>query len=127
MSFKLPTFNLLCNIWTGYGTGGPFPIVIAPTFAGVPCQLRLIPNSFDFNSGTVHMYLALPALTDIRPPNGQTGVPHLGDCVEVPGGTGRYYAVTAVDDRAKGFLNEYRVAMLAYDPNKVGKWPIPTP
>jgi hypothetical protein len=46
------------------------------------------------------------------------------DTVEVPAGSGRYYAILAVDDVARGFENEYRLALAepAYN-----LWPVPIP
>jgi hypothetical protein len=71
----------------------------------------------------------LPAGTDIRDEGVDPGV---ADCVEVPAGSGRFYLVDYVDDVAKDFPNEYRIAVLV----KVGGagffptfplWPQPIP
>lgn len=78
------------------------------------------------------MYLLLPALTDIRDAACASGYT---DIVEVPDGSGRWYSVEYVDDVAKGFTNEYRVAVLskAFDDGYVSnhfpglKWPSPIP
>jgi hypothetical protein len=62
----------------------------------------------------------VPALTDIRDQfNAFTGK----DTVEVPFASNRFYWVTYVDDVAKGFDNEHRLAFL----QKVGNWPVPMP
>jgi hypothetical protein len=58
------------------------------------------------------MQLLLPALTDIRYSSLLPSGAWVGDCVEAPAGSGRYYAVWAVDDAGKGFANEHRVAIL---------------
>jgi hypothetical protein len=68
--------------------------------------------------------LLLPAGTDIRDWACWDGLAmDQPDVVEAPRGTGRYYTVIQVDDVAKGFPNEYRVAFIA----KGAYWPIPIP
>lgn len=110
MAFLPPTFNLLCNIYSGPAVVPPFG---APRIANQPCQLRLyktgpIVNAAGFTSG---MYIAilLPAGTDVR---GGIGFQTMADLVECPAGSGRYYEVRTFDDVAKGFSNEYRFAIV---------------
>jgi hypothetical protein len=56
------------------------------------------------------MELLLPMRTDIRASwNGASE-----DLVEVPAGSLRFYGVYWVDDVGRGFLNEYRLALLDY-------------
>lgn len=116
MAFTLPTFNLSVNIWRG-------PVTVFPPPGGpaltVLCNLtpgrRVI-----LEAGTtgIPTFILLPALTDIR--SARSGV---ADAVEVPAGTGRYYTVLWVDDVAKGFENEHRIAALTQS----GVWPTPIP
>jgi hypothetical protein len=131
MSFSPPTFNLTCNIWRVLGVGGAYA---APDVT-VNCNLsqgkRVLvagwgpvghPAPYHFNE------LLLPALTDIRSLWNGTNQ----DLVEVPAGSKRFYTVTQVDDVAKGFPNEYRLAMMLYlingDPNLAGgPYPAPVP
>ena len=126
MAFEIPTFNILCNIFPCTGLGYLVDMVGGtPRLANQPCNLahgrRVAVTS---TGGTtlpgipqMTMGLLLPALTDIRGPQDnisaaqpETGI--VGDYVECPSGTGRWYGVAAVDDVGKGFANEYRYAAL---------------
>jgi len=109
MAFTVPNFNLPVNLWRA-----PAVVIDPPTltfFANLSRGERVFTTPV-FADGTnellAQMILLCPALTDIRPSD--TAV--YRDLVEVPAGSGRYYAVVAVDDTAKGFLNEYRFAVL---------------
>lgn len=123
MSYAAPTFNLSCNIWYGAGV---IPPSGDPDVSDQRCQLRMLKTVFGTlaNTQTTRMFLLLPARTDI---NGRiSGAGYLGDVVEVPADTGRYYQVNAVDDVARGFANEYRVAVIQQRGDIPGGWPIPT-
>lgn len=113
--YRLPTFNLTCNIWhtdwyPATAEGPPDLVVV--------CQLRINRGTFGIpiapfgaNNYGVEMWLNMPKGTDIR---GRYGLGlNNADTAEVPAGSGRWYTVLAVDDVAKGFDNEYRVACLA--------------
>lgn len=124
MSFTLPTFNLMCNIYTPPFTGGPPRVAVACNLAwsrriSMPSGQALV------GVEPMVMTLLLPAGTDIRV--GAQGVAF--DIVEVPAGTGRWYNVLQVDDIGKGFLNEHRAALLGKLANTEGvpNWPIPMP
>jgi hypothetical protein len=119
MPYSAPTLNITCNIFSN-GAGPPNP----PRLANVACQLRAPGKSSsgqDAQSlGWVFLWsLCLSAGTDIRDPYSIA----LGDTVEVPAGSGRFYDVMIADDVAKGFANEYRIAML----RKRAGWPTPIP
>jgi hypothetical protein len=76
-----------------------------------------------WNTQATTTLLYLPAGTDIR-------LPHVGgngDIVEVPSGSGLYWAVQAVGDVAKGFSNEYRAAALLSFNLTTGGWVLPQP
>lgn len=118
MAYIPPTFNLSGNIWRA-ATPPPAP----PTLI-TPCQLRAAGKQStgqdSLNNAWPFLWSALfPRATDVRDPNG----PALGDIVEIPGGTGRYYDVIYVDDVSRGFANEYRIAFLRKRP----PWPAPIP
>lgn len=123
MAFVIPTFPIVCDIYTA----GTYPAG-APRLAAVPCQLRA-PAASQANvivpvaGQTVAMTLLLPPLTDIRD---SFNVPiNSRDEVEVPAGSGRVYIVAIADDIAKGFANEHRYAILQ---KVLGlPWPTPTP
>lgn len=122
MSFRLPSMPLLCNIWQQFGppfAHPPFPRVTTR------CQLRLRQTTFTADTGSTipaGIELLVPKGTDIRPLNGFTMGLH--DQVECPAGTGRFYDVVAVEDIAKGFPNEYRIALLGQN-TYIGIPPLP--
>lgn len=130
-----PLFNLFCNIWFNYIDA---PVINFTTTPPQPetewdvrswCQLYVssranegIGQSVDsgwplVTIGTpwfVSIQLRLPAGTDISSPIPWPTTSHPGktDYVEVPSDSGRFYAVTYVEDCHKGFPNEYRIAWL---------------
>lgn len=122
-----PKFILPYNLWRTGGTLTPIP-----TAQGF-CQLHvagLTSGLFPANPGssaTFSRYLFLPPKTDIRGGD----IRPQPDFVEVPAGTGRFYIVTTIDDVAKGFPNEFRVALiLPFLPGWMGagadpRWPTP--
>lgn len=120
MVYRTPRLPLTCNVWRGGGGPPSLPDVISP------CQLtpghRSSTPSYLRMSGVTlagSMYLLLPAGTDIRDNKAATGA----DLVEVPAGSGRYYAVHTVDDVGCGFRNEYRFAQI----EGIGPWDVPFP
>jgi hypothetical protein len=121
MAFRVPTFNLLCNVWSGTAASPPLAPAGAPRIVGVPCNLRV--GRIIEDAAPYGVQLSVAALTDIR----FTGLGGLrGDNVEVPAGSGRFYQVYTGDDVGKGFPNEYRLFGLS----KVSFqaiWPVPFP
>src|SRR5215831_8672184 len=128
MAFRLPTFNLLCNIKPLLVSGAPSPPGPPWRLVDIPCQLtygRRVSMTQTGGTGDVGvviltMNLLLPALTDIRGPQDKVAP----DQVEVPAGSGRFYQVKGVDDIGKGFTNEHRTASLFAWP---GTWMAPYP
>lgn len=118
MSFTVPTFNIMCNIYRQAALPPNPPAVV------VACNLAWGRRVHQTNSGftVAVMELLLPAHTDIR------GHMWAGpaDVVEVPAGTGRWYGVAAVDDAGRGFTNEHRIALIAQTAAIV-PWPAPYP
>jgi len=117
MALRLPTFNLGCDIWRAANPTFNPPDVITT------CQLRAgnhVYTGTDPDQINAPFWeILLPALTDIRDRISPGGA----DIAEVPAGSGRYYKVQHVDDVAKGFANEYRLAHVS----KFGVWPSPIP
>ena len=117
--FKIPTMNLICNVWRGDGA--------FPKTPDVTCNCNLSPGEFVVgNEGSIGMYLRVPAHTDLQ----WAISAHGSDIVEVPAGSGRFYIVAFVEDIAKGFPNEHRFAVLqvsANTPTPSGATPWPTP
>ncbi len=109
MAFSVPTFNLSVNLWSA-----PTKVAMAPTrsfLANLTLGRREAYSAGvwgDPGYTTFSMFLLCPKLTDIFP----SDVAVWGDVVEVPAASGRYYIVACVDDVAKGFQNEYRIAGL---------------
>lgn len=131
MPYVLPTFNLICNIWTGTGTPGVPDQALpmgAPRLSLVPCNLcygrrvNVASTGGTYTAGIplLAMNLLLPKLTDIRGAQDDTS----NDVVECPSASGRFYWVTFVDDIGKGFSNEHRTAALLAI---IGSWGAPYP
>lgn len=131
MPFRVPTFNLTCNVWSRASVPtGPVDIstLPPPRIAGLACQLRapgkLSTAQDELNYWIFAAELLVPAGTDLRDNFSWDGVAiNKPDFVEVPAGSGRGYTVVAVDDVGKGFSNEHRFAFIFKNP----KWPIPAP
>jgi len=142
VGFPVPTFNVPVNLWRA-------ATVIAGTLPLPPPDLtfnanlamakgRSFANFFIEAGGTFrpieYTQLLSPKLTDIR---GHIGNAWDGDVVEVPAASGRFYFVAWVEDVAKGFANEYRLANLLQPssliitltghPWSIFLWPVPTP
>jgi len=131
MAFSLPNFNLLCDVYTGPWLAKVLRI------SDVPCNLALgrrvqqpgaTFTTFEF--GAAAPSVLLPPRTDVRDFSCVTGY----DVLEVPKGTGRWYAVMQVDDVGRGFANEYRIAfpvkaVQAVDATEFAGsfWPTPIP
>jgi len=135
MTFRLPDFPLLCDVYTN-PTGDFFTKVLR--LSGIKCQLRgpqqgpRPGNAFfgDFMDVSYVQLLLIPPLTDIRG-RAQVGA-NLVDILEVPSGSNRWYVPQVVDDIAKGFPNEHRfctLSMLFPNPQIVNcpPWPVPLP
>jgi len=131
MGFRVPSFNLSAFVWSRDDVP-PGPVVAGtlppPRIDGLQCQLRAAgkqsttqdePHTWSFGPA-----LLCPAGSDIRDWACFDGLAmDKPDLVEVPRESGRYYTVAYVDDVAKGFPNEYRIAYLVKNPY----WPIPVP
>jgi hypothetical protein len=131
MAFRLPEFNIECEIYRG-----PW---LTKTLASAhqPCNLaygkRIAVTSSDTffqDQYSVLMQLLLPPLVDIR----DLSCAAVSDVVEVPAGSGRWYQVCNVDDIGKGFDNEHRCALLfkiaatMFGSSYAGlSWPAPIP
>lgn len=115
--FSPPTFNLTANLWRWASWGGAIPPIAAPDVAAVPCQLRVLKTGVVVNQATIPSpcaVLSFPSLTDVRTNIGFGQFTEPGeDLAEVPSASGRYYTVKMVEDVAKGFANEYRLAVVA--------------
>ncbi len=114
--FRLPVFNLLCNISEPFIAGEPIPPVPPFRLTNQECALVYGRRVNVMSTGGTEipgvpiqaMNLLLPKQTDVRGPQDTISF----DCVEVPAGTGRWYQVCMVDDIGKGYANEHRTACL---------------
>jgi len=116
MAFKLPTFNLKCNI-SQPDAAGVAGVPTAPyRLTDQTCQLTFGRRVQVASTGgttevgvlTLTMNLLLPKGIDVRGPQDVTSF----DMVECPSGSGRWYTVVGVDDIGKGFANEHRTASI---------------
>lgn len=142
MGFPVPTFNTPVNLWRASTvSAGPFPLPAPDLTFNANLSYAKGRNQYNFSqqvSGRLQFVIGVellcPKLTDIR---GHTAALWNGDLVEVPAGSLRLYTVGFVEDVAKGFSNEYRLAiilqlssqMITYTvlPWGAYAWPQPTP
>ena len=126
MAFRLPKFNLTCSVWNNLDPNSltpPPPLILA--FPQI-CQLRF-PRGYnlpDLYLPGLPMGLLLPKLTDVR---GATPLQPFPSIVEVPAHSGRFYQALFVDDVAKGFPNEHRIALIVQLSGISGWWTYPLP
>jgi len=128
MGFRLPTFNLMCNISAPPVPNTPGIPTIPYRISNQLCQLtygRRVNVASTGGTGVPGvpislMSLLLPALADVRGPQDTVSF----DMVEVPAGSGRWYTVAGVDDIGKGFANEHRTASIFA---LAGSWLAPYP
>jgi len=130
MAYNLPQFNLEANIWD---VDNPIPNVpLGVPRLTTPCQLRApyrnfsrqVSQSAEQSVQGVSWSIIFPAETDVR--DASNGIDKV-DLVECPAGSGRIYLVLYVDDAAKGFENEYRVAIVRKTVISSFYWPVPIP
>ena len=134
--YRLPNFNLPVNLWRAGTNVLATPDVTFSANLSPGKRIQMDAGGTVFAACLVpETQLLCPAGTDIRFPVAGTGD---GDVVEVPANSSRYYFVVNVEDVAKGFANEYRLAWLlkyttlagAYFTHPGGgmtSWPFPTP
>jgi len=128
MAFNLPTFNLLCDIYTPPWLTKVFRAQVSGNLA---FGRRGNFNFLDYAEDTAlqgYASLLLPPGTDVR---AYPTYPS-ADVIEIPSGSGRWYRVMWVEDIGKGFDNEHRSAAVAQisstlDPTLYAglSWPIP--
>jgi len=130
MAFKVPTMNLVCDIYT-FGDYGINP----PRITGLHCQWRTVAKLSSYGDviGGFFSFLSteliVPAGTDIRgydenPAGSMDTAVLVGPIPPLPAFAQPLpFQVSFVYDVAKGFTNEYRVGVI----NKVRPWPVPIP
>lgn len=134
MGFSVPEFPSTCDIYTMVD---PLDFNTREPRLSSICQLRLYGRLNKYSSGptpggnlaAVGSAILLPARTDVR----DGSCSHLApDIIECPAGTGRWYVVSHVDDVARDFPNEYRLAAVDKIFSGVNfpnfpDWPVPIP
>jgi len=119
MAFAIPTFNLSVNIWrAATGITNPPDVVTIGQLRVTP---RAIQGQMDWESYQIpsdydpiqlfSIFVCLPKLTDVRGPQFDPTFGGVGDFLQV-GTREVWYKVMQVEDVAKGFDNEYRIAQL---------------
>jgi len=112
MPYRLPDFNLLCNVWHGK-EGLPDIAGVDPDIENQPCGLRFprghIQELIYFKDDPpdekayYYMHLMVPMGTELLTTTDAT----FGDIVEVEAGSQRYYRVMYFDRVAYGHPNEF--------------------
>jgi hypothetical protein len=128
MSFSVPAFPLLCDIYTGPWLTRVLRVSAVPCNLGLGKRTLFYADDFYAAGSLVSTQLLLPAGTDVR-----SGlIAPANDMVEVPQGSNRWYQVQGVEDAGKGFGNEHRVAILSQVSQFVDAtlfagcvWPVP--
>lgn len=132
MAFSVPTFPIDCDVYSG-------PWLTKAFRFNTVCNLALgrrVQQQFqDFDvpevqASSLQMALLVPLLTDFH----DKAMNLENDVIECPAGSGRWYGLEAFDDVAKGFDNEYRIAIItkisaAVDSTRYAGlyWPTPVP
>ncbi len=122
MAYRPPVFNLFAAVYSVTNLG-------VYTLRGYcPCQLRGPTNSMANNMYPAGDYT--PILWEALFPKGidirdrfTAGTGFIEDAVEITPGTVRFYNVVYFDDKAAGFSNEYRMALLEKNWGTAGPWP----
>jgi hypothetical protein len=121
VGYRLPTFNLVVNIWRSTSlVANPPDIVSAANLTfGERTSMMIVgwatTTSAQLRSAFAHVLalnqILLPKGTDVRPPDA-LAAPLEGDAIECPAGSGRFYITMTVDDIGRGFPNEHRCAVV---------------
>jgi hypothetical protein len=135
MAFTVPTFNLVCNVYTGPWLTKVLRLADLECNLAVGRRVQQLGNDY-LTFGTEGLefgltaFLLVPSGSDIRSQS-NGGVQ---DVIEVPSGSNRWYQCSAWEDMAKGFPNEYRMVAIckiweAIAPALLAGcvWPVPTP
>lgn len=127
-----PQFPLAANTWRwGAVQGGSY----AQWLVGVRCQLHVRPVMFattgttDPSGPALLAQIYFPKGTDVGDVANGLSRP---DLIECPAGSGCRYTVAWVGDIAKGFPNEFRIALVVKTKDTAPAlaaqpWPLPIP
>lgn len=136
MAFKLPTFNITVNVYTGPWLSKVLRVADLPANFAIGKRVQQIGNDYVAFFGSqlefgITAILLVPKGSDVRSQSNGGGVQ---DIVEIPSGSSCWYQITAWEDMAGGFSNEYRVAAVGkiweeLAPTALAgcNWPSPTP
>lgn len=112
MAFRVPVFNISVNIWNNPAIPpGPASLTLLAQLRQPKAQAGVLYPDITGSGVLIPAWeLLIPVGTDIRD-EWSSGIASY-DVVEAPAGTGRFYTVALVDDVARGFTNQYRLAYL---------------
>jgi len=105
MAYSPPTFNLVCDVYSGTGPGFPTAIPAGPPrIVGQVFQMKTPKEAIT----SINCFFEFPAGTDLRFDPSVTGSGLYADVFEFPVGSGQGWFAQYVYDVARGFTNEYR-------------------
>ena len=117
MSYTVPTFPLLCDIWNlGVGETGSWPMPRGPDHTDIKCQLAqplglFLSQTFlnVTNAPTEVVIIRLPTGTQVNDGQHNTSASARGwgDIIELPPGSGTIYGVVWKATLGKGYPNEH--------------------
>lgn len=119
---SLPAFPLLANIWHFPNAPGSPPDLSPKAELRVDTSVKQLVTSGAARQQCLSRSMYVPKGTDLR----TSWFGGTSDVVELPAGSGRFYNILDVDDIAKGFPNEFRIAALTVA-NVAGGWTPPYP
>lgn len=136
MPYVLPDFNLAVDIYSGPWLTKELRVEGCAANLAIGKRVQQLGNSY-INTGTegfdfgITAILLLPKGTDVRSTSLGDG---FQDVIEIPAGSSCWYQVSAWEDMALGFPNEYRVAAVAKIWERLNPvlfagcvWPVPCP
>jgi hypothetical protein len=124
MPFVIPEMPLIAGIWSVSETGTVTFRVEAPCNVAFGKRVTTAPFPSGPAASWGAAYLLFPAGTDVRDEFSQGA--GMGDAIEVPSGSHRWYTAQLVNDSGQGFPNEHRVAICMKN-IVIELWPAPLP
>ncbi len=123
MSNRLPTFNVAAGIRRSTTPLANPPDAFSNAQLYTSRRHEAAAGPIPTAGQWVVALIYFPKRTDVRDGLNAPGA----DTIELPSGTGRFYQVVHVDDAARGFINEFRIAWVYKLQGPGGLWPTPIP
>lgn len=110
MAFNAPQFPLAANNFQGYGVG-PLPPPPGTPVIAIKVQIKvyftaIVSGFLQTSQGLLIVKVAKATPLSAVNPGAQQ------DLLEIPAASGRFYSARYVHEVAKGFPNEYRMAIV---------------